>query len=159
MRLSAEMYKQIVAGLKSDSHQHRDKRREPRVGMAGEVEFVTVDETGKRVAGAVKIRDISRSGVGLLFNKPVLAQQRFVIQLASAKGEPVWLVCTTAYCRRVEEGWFSIGARIIQLLRAEQIQQIESKSSAPQPAPTEAMRGISLADRADVARISRAILG
>jgi len=157
MRLSAEMYKQIVEGLKSDSHPSREKRREPRVGMAGEVEFVTMDETGKCVDGLVKIRDVSRSGVGLLCTKKFAAQQRFVVQLLSAKREPIWLVCTTAYCRRVQEERFSIGGRIIQLLLAEQIQQIEAKAAVTQCAAS--ARKFGKEDQADIARISRAILG
>jgi hypothetical protein len=159
MRLSAEMYNQIVEGLKSDSHRDKDKRREPRVGMAGEVEFVTMDETGRRVAGLVKVRDISRSGVGLLFNQQLTPQQRFVIQLASGNGEPIWLVCTTAYCRRVEMGRFSIGARIMQLLRAEQIQQIENKAAAATQKAAAAPMRSHQNHEADIARISRAILG
>jgi uncharacterized membrane protein YcjF (UPF0283 family) len=154
------MYKQIVEGLKSDSHQNRDKRREPRVGMAGEVEFVTVDDAGKRVAGQVKIRDISRSGVGLLFTQNLASWQRFVIQLASSTDEPIWLVCTAAYCRRIEEGQFSVGARIMQLLRAEQIHQIEAKSAATHKAAAMVpARKVLKEDQADIARISRAILG
>jgi hypothetical protein len=159
MRLSAEMYRQIVEGLKSDSHRDKDKRREPRVGMAGEVEFVTVDESGKRIAGLVKVRDVSRSGVGLLCTKQVSAQQRFVIQLASSNGEPIWLVCSTAYCRQVEMGRFSIGARIVQLLRAEQIQQIEAKAAATHAASAASSRTLPHEDQAAIARISRAILG
>ncbi len=153
------MYNQIVEGLKSDSHRDKDKRREPRVGMAGEVEFVTMNEEGKRVAGLVKVRDISRSGVGLLFTKHISIQQRFVIQLASGNGEPIWLVCTSAYCRRVEEGRYSVGGRIMQVLRAEQIHQIEAKAAASQKAAVARSRSAPHKDQADIARISRAILG
>ena len=44
MRLSAQIYLQILASLKSDALKDRSKRREPRVGLAGEAEFVTVNE-------------------------------------------------------------------------------------------------------------------
>jgi hypothetical protein len=159
MRLSAEMYEQIVAGLKSDSHRDKDKRREPRVGMAGEVDFVTVDDAGKRIAGSVKIRDVSRSGVGLLVNQRIAPQQRFVVQLASFNGEPIWLVCISAYCRPIDGGRFSVGARIMQLLRAEEIQKVEAKAMAANQAAIPIPRRASEGQEADIARISRAILG
>jgi hypothetical protein len=157
MRLTAEMYDQILKGLKSDSHGGKDKRREPRVGMAGETDLVTVGDGGKRTAGKARVRDISATGIGLSFTRPMSKDQRFVIQLESSKGEPIWLVCLTAYCR-AGTGSFSIGGRIKQVLRAEEISKIEAQSatvaaavvSAPVPDP---------ADQSDIARISKAILG
>ncbi len=130
MRLSAQMYQQILKGLRSDSHREKDKRREPRVGMAGEVDFVTITELGKRVAGIAKVRDVSRSGIGLLFSHHIASHQRFVVQLESSSGEPIWLVCNAAHCRAVEGGHFSVGARILQLLHAEEIQKVEAKAAA-----------------------------
>ena len=110
MRMSAEMYEQIVAALRSDSHRDRDKRREPRVGLAAEVDYVTVEE-GKRIAGVVRVRDVSPTGIGLFFSKQIDKRQRFVVQLYTNSEEPMWLVCQAAYCRRVDGGSFSVGAQ------------------------------------------------
>jgi hypothetical protein len=159
MRLSAEMYNQIVEGLRSDSHRDKDKRREPRVGMAGEAQFVTMTAEGKRIAGMVKVRDVSRSGLGLLFAQQIPAQQRFVVQLASSSGEPIWVVCNSTHCRRIEGDVFSVGARILQLLRSDEIHKVEAKAAkahaaslAPPPKPAQG-------NKADIARVSRAVLG
>jgi hypothetical protein len=156
MRLSAEMYEQIVASLKSDSHRDKDKRREPRVGMAAEADFVTVTEAGKRIAGVVRVRDVSARGIGLFLSKQIDKHQRFVLQLYTTKQEPVWLVCQAAYCRQVDGGRFSVGAKIHQLLRADQIQKVEAQPAAEirGPARQHAKMG-----PADIERISKAILG
>lgn len=155
MRLSAQSYQQILASLKSDALKDRSKRREPRVGLAGEAEFVTVNESGTRSAGLVRLRDVSRSGIGLLFNQAMAAKQHFVLRLHSYVDEPIWLVCSTAYCRPIESGQFAVGARIIQLLSAEEIHKIEAKAAAAKPATAKP----TTAQEADISRISKAILG
>jgi hypothetical protein len=151
------MYEQIVTALKSDSHREKDKRREPRVGMAGEAEFVTVDETGKRVAGTVRVRDVSTTGIGLFFSKQIEKQQRFVLQLYTSDQNPLWLVCRAAYCRRVEGGRFSVGAKINQILRPDQIQKMDVQSAASATAGTSVRRN-PVVTKSDVERISKAIL-
>jgi hypothetical protein len=156
MRLSAEMYEQIVAGLKSDSHRDKDKRREPRVGLATEAEYVSIDSEGKRTAGLVRIRDISQSGIGLSFPKQMEKKQRFVVQLYNDKEEPLWLVCLSAYCRRVDGGRFSVGARIHQILKSDQIQKLEAHSAV---AAAPARQQVAAVSMSDIERISKAILG
>jgi hypothetical protein len=162
MRLSAEMYDQITAALKSDLHGNKDKRREPRVGLAGEVGYVTVTDKGKRMAGVVRVRDVSPSGIGLFFSEQIAKEQRFVLQLASSNRKPLWLVCLAAYCRKVDGGRFSVGARIHQVLRADQIQKIEAQTAAanaPVNARTTAVKQREPLDVTDIERISKAILG
>ncbi len=127
MRLSAEIYDQIVAALKSDSQKDLDNRLEPRVGMAGEATLVTVREDGRQVTARVRVRDVSRSGIGLYYSSRFVKDQRLIIQLQKASGESIWLVCIAAYCRRVEPDRYSVGVRIRQVLRPEQVQQVESR--------------------------------
>jgi hypothetical protein len=161
MRLSAEIYEEILAGLKSDGVRDKDKRREPRVGMAGEADFVTIAGDGTRQAGVVRIRDVSRQGIGLLFNQHIPPQQRFVVQLESINGQPIWLVCNAAYCRKTDMGRFSVGARIMQVLRAADIQKVEAKAAAAVAAATTSakppVRALEDA-QGEIARIARAIL-
>ena len=155
MRLTAEMFDQIVGSLKSDSHGGKDKRREPRVGMAGEADLVTVGENGKRTAGKVRIRDVSATGIGLTFTHPLQKEQRFVIQLESTKGGHVWLVCLAAYCKR-GMGSYTIGARIKQVMRADQISKVEAQTASANAAFCQAPSPV---DMADIERISKAIIG
>jgi hypothetical protein len=154
MRLSAELYDQIVAALRSDSQRDKDKRREPRVGMAGEADLITVNAEGRRIAGLVRVRDISAAGVGLSFNQPLAQGQRFVLQLQAGKRERLWLVCHAAYSRKIGGGSYSVGARIKQVMRSEQIKNVEAQMAA---ASLVSKPGSSV-QLADAARISKAIL-
>jgi RPA family protein len=127
MRLSAELFQQIADALTSDGRTERDKRQEPRVGMAGEATLVTLMSDGTRETLRVRIRDISHSGLGICYNKRFTKDQRFIIQLQSINGDPIWLVCVTAYCRKAESDNFVVGGRIKQVLRAEQVKNIEAR--------------------------------
>jgi hypothetical protein len=165
MRLSADLYDQIIAALKSDGRADREKRTEPRVGLAGDSTLVTVDETGKRVSDLIRVRDVSRSGIGLIANQKLSAKQRFVLQLQYHNDEPLWMVCFTAYCRAIEGGRFTVGAKIEQLLKADQIPKAQPKpvavpvgagaAAAPyQPVPYSPAQ----MSPSEIARISKAIL-
>jgi hypothetical protein len=162
MRLSAEIYEQIIGGLKSDGVIGKDKRREPRVGLAGEADYVTISGDGTRQAGVAKIRDVSRTGIGLVCAQQVPKHQRFVVQLESSNEQPIWLVCNVAYCRRTDMGRFSVGAKIMQVLRAADIQKVEAKAAAAVAAATNSPAKPNARaprdEQADIARIAKAIL-
>ena len=174
MRLSAERYEQVLAKLRSDSKVAKDRRGEPRVGLPGEAPLVAVTETGKRLADTARLRDVSRNGIGLITGQQLPPKQRFMIQLQYDNGQPLWLVCCATNCRSIEGGRFVIGARVEQLLRADQIHKVDAtpktepvhkaeKVPALTPIPLPQMppmtaRPPSLQE-ADIARISKAILG
>ncbi len=151
MMLSAEMFEQISDALKSDGPPGRDKRLEPRVGMTGEVMLLNVRNRQQRGTNSVRVRDISRTGVGLYHIKPLAKGQRFIIQLETVKNESIWLICVTAYCRKLEEDRFSIGARIQQVLNAAEVEKVNRQ-----------LNGITgefnVENVADIGRISAAIL-
>jgi hypothetical protein len=127
MRLSAELFRQISDALTSDGRSDRDKRREPRVGMAGEASMVTLMASGRRARQRVRIRDISRSGLGICYHQRFSKDQRFIMQLQSINGDPIWLVCITAYCRKAESDRFVIGGRIKQVLTSEELERIHER--------------------------------
>jgi hypothetical protein len=158
MRLRAETYEQILAQLKSDSHREKDKRREPRVGLAAEADYVMVNEKGKRVAGVLRVRDVSVSGVGLVFPQEMPKKQRFVVQLKKKNDDPLWLICLTAHCRKVDGNFYSVGARIEQVLRADAVRKIEAQTAAASASAAVKSRPAATSSPADVERISKAIL-
>ncbi len=156
MRVSVELYDQIVSALRSDKSGDKDKRREPRVGLTGEANLITVGADGKRLAGTVRIRDVSPGGIGLFFNQPLEKGQRFVLQLEAMNGDRLWLVCHAAHTKKIEGGRFLVGARVAQVMRADQIKQVEAQTAA---SSRRVARAESPVDLADVARLSKAILG
>ena len=105
----------------------------------------------------MRVRDISPRGIGLFSSRQIGICQRLVVQLYTYhKEEPVWLVCQVAYCRKVESGSFSVGARISEILRADQIRKMEAHTCSREELL--ASKSTSL-QTADIERISKAILG
>jgi hypothetical protein len=153
VRLSAEMFSEIVDALRSDRKGDRDQRIEPRVGMAGEATLVSICEDGKRCVSRVRIRDISRGGIGLCSSTKFNKDQRVIIQLLSVAGDPIWLICVAAHCRRLESDRFSIGARIQQVMRADKVRRVEAELGR---AAVQLL--LDPEARASAARISKAIL-
>ena len=153
MRLSAELFKQIVDGLRSDNRSDRDKRLEPRVGMAGEVTLIYLDTEGKRKSTRARVRDVSRSGIGLYHRTKFGKDQRMVVQLQSANGDPIWLLCVPAHSNCVEKDRWVVGARIKQALHPDEVRRLidQMGNSAPHML-------LSASDRADAERIAKAIL-
>ena len=126
MRLSAELYKQITAALRSDANPD-SPRHEPRVGLAGEVTLINTSGPGPRAA-KVRVRDVSRTGVGLYYSQRFIKGQKFILLLHSNSSKPIWLVCTAAHCERTEAERYAIGARITQVLRPEQVQKLQASN-------------------------------
>jgi hypothetical protein len=153
MRLSAEIFQQIVDALRSDRKSDRDKRLEPRVGMAGEATLVSRREDGRPVSARVRVRDVSRSGIGIIHSRRFAQGQPLIIQLQSTTGDPIWLVCVAAYSRRFETDRYSVGVRIQQVVHADEVNRLTAElgNSAPHHL-------LSSTDRLDVARIAKAIL-
>jgi hypothetical protein len=153
MRLSAELFQQISDALISDARSDRDKRAEPRVGMSGEATLVTLMSDGTRTSVRVRVRDISHSGLGLYYNKRFDENQRFIVQLQSLTGDPIWLVCVTAYSRRAESDRYIVGGRIKQVLSAEHVRRIESRLG-----DSAAYSVLGAKEKQTMDRISKAIL-
>ena len=153
MRLSAEIFDQIVEALRSDRKGDRDKRLEPRVGMAGEAVLVSICDDGRQTSAPVRVRDVSRSGLGMIYSIRFAKDQRLIIQLQSLAGEPIWLICVAAYCRKIEEGHYAVGARIKQVMRPDEVHRMTDELG------NHATRHLlDVNARTDAARIAKAIL-
>jgi len=153
MRLSAELFEEISQALRSDLKAGRDQRIEPRVGMSGEVTLISRGEDGLLHQARVRVRDISRSGLGLYINNRFTADQSFVIELQSTAGEPIWLICVAAYCREAESDGFIVGGRIKDVANAQQIRDLQGKLG---DAAFHSFLGPQ--EKAAIARVSKAIL-
>lgn len=147
MKLSAELFNQIVAALKSDGADPHAHRHEPRVGLAAEVTLVNTTGPGPRVS-KVKVRNISRTGLGLFHCQHMLKGQKFILLLQGSGDKTIWMVCSAAYCRKVDDCRYSIGAHVVQLLKPEQVKHIQLTSGVT----------MNLDEIVDVARASDAIL-
>lgn len=124
MRLSAELFQQIVEALKSDSATARDKRTAPRVGLRAQV--MVVPAPGRRAAPRpVRCRNLSASGIGLLHKQDMPAGTEFVVRL-EAKGlsAAAHVLCTVVHADKISPDLFSIGARIVRVLSFEEAERM-----------------------------------
>jgi hypothetical protein len=125
MELSLELFNQIIRQLRSEDKTTRDKRLEPRVGLGGEVAMVN-GVGGTRRLATVRVRDISRTGIGLHCSRAMEPGETFVLQLNTDNDAHVWMMCVAAYCRAVTPGQYSVGAHIKHVLNAQQIADAEA---------------------------------
>ena len=112
---TAEMYDRIVRTLGSETPAAADDtaaeaRGEPRVGAHGGATAVVGGQPRP-----VRVRDVSRSGFGLLMVSPVQPGEQFAVSLAGGGAMAgLSIVCSTAYCRPAGHGLYSVGARLLR---------------------------------------------
>ena len=117
-RLSAELFQQIVASLRSDrSLRNHEKRTRPRVGLRSSLEVIPCGRGGKRFV--VTVRDLSADGIGLVSNVVMQVGQEFVAHYERQDREPLRVQYTVAYCKTISSGLYSVGARLVRVLPAE----------------------------------------
>ena len=109
MELSADLFEQIVGGLKGDNVAGRDKRIEPRVGLRKRTTImVGMSDTGADLHH-VWVRDLSRSGIGILHSKTLKPNSDFAIKIPRRDGNDVTITYTVKYCKVAGPKQFSIG--------------------------------------------------
>ncbi len=140
-KLTAEWFSQIVATLKSDTHQVKghEKRTEGRVGLRCMLDFVprvAADKGSKPITAWV--RDISVNGIGLVSPKPIEAGLELIANFGRHGMPPLAVVYKVRYSRRLSSDLYSIGANLKQVLNGELVQKKEKpKPAVVTPAPVE----------------------
>jgi hypothetical protein len=142
MNLSAEVFEQIIAKVKTDACTHDERRSTPRVGIRATATIYLLKDDAKAVdALAVTVRDISAGGIGLIHSAPIKVGARFLMRLARVMDKPLPLVCVVRHCRALAGSTlYAVGA--------------EFQKVAP-AAPVEAT---DVATAQDIKRIAAAIL-
>ena len=113
MKFSAEMFKQIIATLRSDGAGSRghEKRTEGRVGLRSCVDIIphTTDDKGAK-AISVWIRDLSVNGVGLVSTVQLDSNIEFVIGFYRDGQKPLSVRYKVRHCKRLARDLHSVGA-------------------------------------------------
>jgi hypothetical protein len=114
MRLTAETFSELVRSLRSNPRGAAEKRTKPRVGLRGRAAILVRDpRTGFGEEVPVGVRDVSATGLGLTCARGLREGDTFVLLLDGDKARNAQDVrCTVAYCRRVSEELYRIGARL-----------------------------------------------
>jgi hypothetical protein len=122
MKLSAELFNQIVSNLRSDptSTRGQDKRAEGRVGLRCTIEIITripySFASPNTKAISVSVNNISVCGIGLVTSMRMEDGSEFVARFARDGGPPVPILYKVQYSRRVADGVFSVGAVLERVL-------------------------------------------
>lgn len=149
MRLSYDLFRQIITSLKADSRQVRDNRGEPRVGISCDATVVSGRSTnpapGALKTARIQIRDLSCTGVGLLMNSNMAKGQKFIIELPSDKG-PCWLLCSSVHCHQLDDKVFRVGANHTRVLEPNEVKKLAGQLlTSPTPKQRNEMERIRVA--------------
>lgn len=116
MHLSAETFLEVLRSLRSDLlPQKLRRRRLPRVGARLRLVILPC---GPRAAGIppraamVRLRDLSRNGMGFIHTRPLMVGQAFLICLEREAGGIVHLLGTVNRCRPLDARHYDIGGTI-----------------------------------------------
>jgi hypothetical protein len=92
----------------------QERRRHPRSAVKGRVP-ATLEVAGTAPL-AVGVRDLSRSGIGLLSPRPIKVGERVVVGF-ELENHPVRATCRVANCREGEKGRYIVGLAFIEIQR------------------------------------------
>jgi hypothetical protein len=122
MKLSAELFNQIVSNLRSDhtSSRGHDKRAEGRVGLRCTIDIIaripySFESAHTKTIG-VSVNNISVSGIGLVTGMKMEDGSEFVARFARDGGPPVPILYKVRYSRRLATDVFSVGATLERVL-------------------------------------------
>jgi hypothetical protein len=113
MKLSADMFKQIIASLKSERSSSRghEKRTEGRVGLRCSVDVIPhrFGDKGAR-AVTVWVRDMSVNGIGLVASTLLELNVEFVVPFIRDGHKPLSVRYKVRYVKKISRDLYSIGA-------------------------------------------------
>jgi hypothetical protein len=115
-QLTAQLYKQILASLKSDPpNRSTNKRAQGRVGLRCSVQITPVSfgDTGANPF-VVWVRDISMKGIGIVTSMPMSENSTFVAHFSRDPEPPLAVNYKVIYCRRLSSDLYSVGAALEQ---------------------------------------------
>jgi hypothetical protein len=108
MRLTADVFSELVRSLRSNPPTGVEQRKAPRVGVRARVQVVL---PGRPEKIEVWVRDIGAGGIGILCPVPLAEGAVLSLSFWDAAGAATSVPCEVRYCRKIPSGHFQIGAR------------------------------------------------
>ena len=117
-KLSAELFEQIVASLRSDrSLRSNEKRRRPRVGLRSTIDVrLCAPRANEAASFSVWVRDISAEGLGLVGARCLELGTEFVADFNRSENEQLRVKYRVAYCKTLSRGLYSVGAKLVLVM-------------------------------------------
>ena len=116
MQLTADLYREILHSLRSDSRssRHLEKRSSPRVGLRSRLTIIP--EPGAPPV-LTCVRDISANGVGIIHPEPMAIGSQFTALFEGRGSDTLTVVYTVANCKEISKSLYSIGASVLRVDR------------------------------------------
>lgn len=116
MQLTADLYREILRSLRSDSRSSRnlEKRSSPRVGLRSRV---TILPAGGGAPVVIGVRDLSANGIGLVHTQAMPIGARFTAMFAGRVHDSLAVVYCVANCKELSKSQYSIGASVVRVDR------------------------------------------
>ncbi len=106
VELSAEMFRSVLVGLKSERPGgETEHRKSPRVQLRAKLKIMLPSEN-EVVAADAQLHNLSSGGIAIRMPTELSVRSKFVVQIPSGTGAPLTLLCTVRNARFVRrEGW------------------------------------------------------
>jgi hypothetical protein len=116
VELTAKSLAELINSLRSNPKGASEKRTQPRVGLRASAEIIVRDPVSgfglERVA--IRIRDVSAGGIGILCPRRLAPGEKFALVLHGARpGTEQEAECMVTYCRKVGTDLHLIGANFL----------------------------------------------
>src|SRR5438067_7742800 len=116
VQLSANTFYAIIESLRSYNPDIKvvDKRKNPRVGLRADAAVRVVGPDGLGQPMTVGVRDLSKTGIGLMFHEAVRVGAQMILFLSGPKHPKGMslVMYTVMCCRPLSDGLWAIGAQL-----------------------------------------------
>ncbi len=113
MQLTGELYRQVLEAIRPARRRTNDARRLARVGVALRVELHCCGATGSRTTLAVRLRDVSPTGIGFICEEPLRVGERIIAHLPRESLKPLLIFAVVKFCKRVDHRIHHVGAHFV----------------------------------------------
>jgi diguanylate cyclase len=141
MRLTEQLYRQIITRLKSERGSGRsvERRRLARVGLRVQVMLLPC-RRDHHVPRDIWLRDISAEGIGFVFPKPLDRDEYVLMGFPGGGKMQVQILYRVARCHPLGQDQFSVGARFDREISIEEQANLDPENIARDPfrSPTDA---------------------
>ncbi|HZK80662.1 MAG TPA: hypothetical protein VFC46_06330 [Humisphaera sp.] len=117
--LSVEQFSEIVSLLKAEANAgtDADERRQPRADLNARATIIPLRESCNFGSPTILVRNLSPSGIGFLYERPMSLDEQFALVLPRSGDTPAIVLCAVACWQPLAKDVYGIGARYVRILR------------------------------------------
>ena len=136
MQLTAFEFAKLINDLKCDVRSG-ERRANPRVPTRTSIEVYLLEPAGASTVTrerprsvVLRVRDLSRTGMGLLINSAVRERSRLLVMLPKTQAETLSLLCEAVRVQRLPGDMYHLGTQMIRRVNAEDLARFQAGDPA-----------------------------